>query len=153
MRKLIGMFLEWLLAYDHVIVINAVEGCIPRRGYAGDAGCDLFAAQDVAVVGGGTTDVPSGVRVDPRSRIWLEIKARSSTMTERGLEVTDAVIDRDFRGDLKAIVHNPGRMTVFIKRGMRIVQVIPHRLIPVKFKRGKLSPSLRGERGFGSTGA
>lgn len=125
----------------------------PFRKYDGDAGYDLFAARDVAICPGQAVDVPAGVRIDPRERLWFEIKARSSTLKKRGLEVVDAVIDRDYRGDLLAVVRNPTGSTVFIKAGERIVQVIPHRLIPVRFVYGELSSSPRGTQGFGSTGS
>jgi deoxyuridine 5'-triphosphate nucleotidohydrolase len=153
LRTVIGLLLEWFLSYDHLVIVETEDGAkIPFRKYDGDAGYDLFAHRDVGIPPGGTADVPSGIRVDPRSRIWLEIKARSSTLKSRGLEVVDAVIDKDYRGEMLSIVHNPTGENKHILAGERLVQVVPHRLIPLKFKRGKLSESPRGDRGFGSTG-
>lgn len=151
MRKVIGRLIEWFLRYEHDVVVDA-RGKMPFHKYEGDAGYDLFAAERVPIPSGCTVEVPAGLRFDPRDGIWFEIKARSSTLKKRGLEVVDAVIDRDYRGDLMAVVHNPTGTLVVVEEGDRVVQVVPHRLIPVRFRRGALSESARGAHGFGSTG-
>lgn len=152
MRKLLGRLIEWLVSYDHEVTIDCFPDCKPFHKYEGDAGYDLFAAERVPILPGQAAEVPAGVRIDPRERIWFEIKARSSTLKKRGLEVVDAVIDRDYRGDLMAIVRNPTGLPVYVEAGERLVQVIPHRLIPVRFVHGELRESPRGKQGFGSTG-
>ena len=153
-RRALGRLIEWLISYEHEVGVRLDEGaCMPFRKYGGDAGYDLVCSRDVGLQPGATYDVPCGVRIDPRDRIWFEIKARSSTMKVRGLEVVDAVIDRDYRGELKAVVHNPTGEHKEIRAGDRVVQVIPHRLIPVRFALAAvLSESPRGSSGFGSTG-
>jgi len=160
LRKLLGRFVEYLLSYEHEVTVvdDAPDrdwaGCrLPYHKYAGDAGYDLFAAKDVPIAAGQTAEVPAGLRMDPLDRIWFEVKARSSTMKVRGLEVVDAVIDRDYRGDLMAVVHNPTAFLVTVKAGDRVVQIVPHRLVPCRFVPGTLRPSPRGQNGFGSTGS
>lgn len=154
LRKVLGRVVEWALAYEHDVVVDLAPGArLPFRKYEGDAGYDLYASADVGLPPGATVEIPSGVRVDMRDRIWLEIKARSSTLKKLGLEVVDAVIDRDYRGEMMAIVHNPTGMNKTIRAGDRVVQVVPHRLIPLSFRQGRLSDSPRGCNGFGSTGA
>lgn len=147
------MFLEWLLSYEHDVVMELEPGArAPGHKYDGDAGYDLYCSRDVGVPSHSTVDVPCGVRLDPRARVWFEIKARSSTLKVRGLEVVDAVIDRDFRGEMLAVVHNPTGEHKVVRAGERVVQIVPHRLIPVTFREGKLRASPRGDRGFGSSG-
>lgn len=153
MRRMIGLLIEWFLGYEHVVIMDSKVSCSPKHGYPGDAGYDLYSEGRVPILPGQTVEVPAGVRIDPQSQIWFEVKARSSTMKKRGLEVVDAVIDRDYRGDLLAVVHNPGGVPVAIEAGDRVVQIIPHRLIPIRFVEGELSNSSRGANGFGSTGA
>jgi deoxyuridine 5'-triphosphate nucleotidohydrolase len=153
LRKSLGRALEWLLSYDHEVVVSLGPGAqMPFRKYDGDAGYDLHADREVIIPPGCTADVTSGVRVDMRDRVWLEIKARSSTLKVRGLEVVDAVIDRDYRGEMMAVVHNPTGQYKKVLAGDRLVQVVPHRLVPLSFRAGPLSPSPRGSNGFGSTG-
>jgi dUTP pyrophosphatase len=158
LRKLLGRFVEYLLSYEHEVTVagevpdDGAWDKMPYHKYVGDAGYDLFAARDVPIAAGQTAEVPAGLRIDPLDRIWFEVKARSSTMKVRGLEVVGAVIDRDYRGNLMAVVHNPTAFLVTVKAGDRIVQIVPHRLIPCRFVPGKLRQSPRGQNGFGSTG-
>lgn len=152
-RKAIGRTLEWFLSYDHDVVVSLSPGAtLPWHKYDGDAGYDLYCSEDVGIRPHSTADVPSGVFIDPKDRVWFEIMARSSTLRVKGLEVVDAVIDRDYRGEMKAVVHNPTGEQVWVRAGERVVQVVPHRLIPVLFVEGRLSESPRGLNGFGSTG-
>lgn len=152
-RKALGRLIEYLLSYEHEVVVKISEGGrMPFRKYDGDAGYDLHADRDFGIPAGATVDVTSGIRVDMRDRIWLEIKARSSTLKGRGLEVVDAVIDNSYRGEMFAIVRNNTGEHKHIKAGDRLVQVVPHRLIPLKFVEGELSVGERGSNGFGSTG-
>lgn len=153
MRRILGRFIEWLLSYEHVVVVRMQPGAkLPSRKYPGDAGYDLYCNRDVCIPAGSTIDVPSGVYMDPRESIWMELKARSSTLKVLGLEVVDAVIDKDYRGELMAVIHNPSGTAASLKAGDRVVQIVPHRLIPTVFRIGKLSESARGTKGFGSTG-
>ena len=129
-----------------------ISGRCATSSYNGDAGYDMIVSCDITIRPGQVIDVPTNLHMDPRDKIWFEIKSRSSTFAKLGLEVQDAVIDRGYRGDMFAITFNPNGHEVHLKRGDRIAQVIPYRLIPVKFKVGKLSKSNRGEGGFGSSG-
>jgi len=154
MRRLLGRFIEWLLAYRHVVVVEtkSTYSSLPSFHYDDDAGFDLFVSRSMTIPPGDVMDVPSGLMLDPKDRLWFEIKARSSTFRKRGLEVQDAVIDRGYRGEMFAIVHNPTTHNVIIKVGERICQIVPHRVIPCKFRYGAVSISARGRRGFCSTG-
>lgn len=149
MRRFVGRILEYFLSYEHEVIF---EGLSPTSFYKDDAGYDLTVSEDTFICAGRVVDVPTDLKVDPKDRIWFEIKARSSTFKNKHLEVQDAVIDRPFRGSLFAVVYNPNDQIVVVHKGERICQVVPHRQIPVKFKKGKLSKSERGNNGFGSTG-
>jgi len=153
-RNLLGRFVEYLLSYDHEVKVILGDGAsMPFHKYNGDAGYDLITNKDIAIPAKATVRVPSGIYIDPKDQIWMELKARSSTLKNRGLEVVDAVIDQQYRGEMMAVVFNPKATTIFIKAGERIVQIIPHRLIPLHFTAvTKLSESPRGNSGFGSTG-
>ena len=151
MRKIVGRIIEWFLSYEHTVIMGYISDA-PISAYNGDAGYDMIVARDITIRAGQVMDIPTNLRIDPKENIWFEIKSRSSTFSKRRLEVQDAVIDKGYRGDLYAIAFNPNGHEVHLKRGERIAQIIPHRLIPVKFKVGVLSRSTRGEGGFGSSG-
>jgi len=153
MRKFIGRIIEWFIGYDHEVVVSMDAGAVmPFHKYPGDAGYDLYCNEKLYIKPGATREVKSGIYMDCREQIWLEIKARSSTLKVKGLEVVDAVIDRDYRGELLAIIHNPTVETQVVEVGDRVIQIVPHRLVPLCFRIGKLSDSPRNTKGFGSTG-
>lgn len=151
MRRAVGRVIEWFLRYEHVVSFKT-DNQRPRTGYVGDAGYDLYVSRDIDVPPRSVVDIPTGVYIDPKDWIWFEIKARSSTFKKRGMEVQDAIIDRGYRGEMFAVVHNPSDVVIKVKKDERICQVVPHRLIPCKFVSDGLSSSDRGLGGFGSSG-
>lgn len=149
-RSLLGRLVEWALSYERRIVVSGPGAC-PRRAHRDDAGYDLQVSRDTWCRSGVVTEIPTGVYLDPRSRVWFEIKSRSSTFRRHGLEVQDAIIDNGYRGEMFAIVYNPSE-SVVVRTGERICQIVPHLLLPCRFRFGSLRGSTRGARGFGSTG-
>lgn len=137
--------------------VSVIEGsCPPTRKYDGDAGFDLYVAQSCQVHVGGFLDVPCGIAVELPVGMWAMVTGRSSTIRDRGLLVTQGIIDNGFRGELFAGVQNVSGKKAIIEKGERIAQLIP-------FHQGSLgmqvagvvalSSSDRGTNGFGSTGA
>jgi dUTP pyrophosphatase len=98
------------------------------------------------------TVIPTGIKIEMPNNIWCTISARSST-SNKMLITPDSIIDAGYRGELFAVVFNIGYSDVYINAGDRICQVIFHERILANMKEvDKLSPSERGESGFGSTG-
>lgn len=140
------------------IRLQPMMGCtglaMPDRKHEGDAGFDLYVSEEVELEAGVSTNVRTHLAVELPHGVWGLIVGRSSTFHKRGLIVNTAVIDQGYRGELFASVFNPGEPVV-ISTGERLAQLIPMPLLaptldPV-FVPG-LSPSDRGEGGFGSTG-
>lgn len=129
---------------------------LPSRVYDGDAGFDLPVARRTVVEPGQFVDVPSAYRVAAPEGFWLRITGRSSTLRKYGLLVNESVIDEGWRGPLFAGVRNLGSEVVVLERGMRVAQLVPHRLDAAVLSSvlvDELRPGDRGESGFGSTGA
>jgi len=100
-----------------------------------------------------TAQIPTGICLSARAKIWFEIKGRSSTFSKLGLEVIDAVIDHGFRGEMYSVVYNPTDKAVNVALNSRICQIVPHLLLPCVFiPADRLKSSSRGKKGFGSTG-
>ena len=98
--------------------------------------------------------IPTGIRIEVPEGYWASIEARSST-SKRSLIVPKGVIDEGYRGELFAQVLNVGNHPVTIYHGDRLIQLILHKRIIKDFEIeevDELSPSERGETGFGSTG-
>ena len=130
---------------------------LPSYQHDGDAGLDLYAAQDLTLLPGERAVIGTGIAVAvPTGFVGLGVP-RSGLAVRSGLSMvnTPGVIDAGYRGEIKIVLinHDP-RDTIEIKRGERIGQLV---VMPVAnvdvIEVEELSTSSRGEGGFGSTGA
>jgi dUTP pyrophosphatase len=130
------------------------DAILPTRGYATDAGFDLYVSESVTVPAHGFTDVPCGVSVDLPAGTWGLITGRSSTLRTRRLLVAQGVIDESYTGPLYAGCENLTGEDVEVKQGERIAQLILHYAPGQGYTPswGTPRPKERGDRGFGSTG-
>lgn len=128
---------------------------MPTRGYAGDAGFDLYVYEDTHIDAGEFMDVPCGCAVQLPDHLWGLIIGRSSTLRNHQLMVTQGVIDTGYRGPLFAGVYNLATEPFVAKKGMRLAQFIPFGNVAENLRlveSATLDPSERGTAGFGSSG-
>ncbi|HWL66630.1 MAG TPA: dUTP diphosphatase, partial [Actinomycetota bacterium] len=81
---------------------------LPRYAHEGDAGLDLLAAEDVALLPGARAAVPTGIAVAiPDGYVGL-VHARSGRSLKEGLALANApgVVDSGYRGEIKVICVN-----------------------------------------------
>ena len=122
---------------------------------AGDAGYDLYAIDDCEGAPLQRVALRTGLHIEiPAGYVGL-VKDRSS-VASAGMHCLAGVIDSSYRGELKILMVNLDSDTVLIKAGHKIAQLI---IVPVFAEEVELaprledlSPSERGEGGFGSTG-
>ncbi len=130
---------------------------IPTYGTEASAGADLYACmQDKVEVGPGqSVMIPTGIAMEiPKGYAGL-VFARSSMGAKRGLAPANkvGVIDSDYRGEIRVVLHNHSGEPQSVEPGERVAQLL---IVPV-FTPGfqeaeKLSDTSRGAGGFGSTG-
>lgn len=130
---------------------------IPTYGTEASAGADLYACmQDKVEVGPGqNVMIPTGIAMEiPKGYAGL-VFARSSMGAKRGLAPANkvGVIDSDYRGEIRVVLHNHSGEPQSVEPGERVAQLL---IVPV-FTPGfqeaeKLSDTSRGAGGFGSTG-
>ena len=124
---------------------------------AGDVGFDLPACtpnNPIVIEPHCRGVIPTGIFLEIPSGYWASIEARSST-SKSMLIVPKGVIDEGYRGELFAVLLNVGDKPVTIEDGDRYVQLILHERVAKDFdieEVNELSPSERGDSGFGSTG-
>ena len=143
------------MAQHQIKVHLGDSGRLPSRTNEGDAGFDIYVAEQTIIAPSSFCLVPSGIRVQMPDNTWYLILGRSSTSNKRGLIVIPAVIDAGFRGLLYANVYNPNAHEVIIEEGDRLAQMVPlelmaHLMEPISVP--QLDDTDRGERGFGSSG-
>lgn len=134
---------------------------LPSRAHEGDAGVDLFSAQDVELAPGHRALVPTGVAVAiPVGMVGL-IHPRSGLAARVGLSIVNSpgTIDAGYRGEIKVSLINLDPVApIVISRGDRIAQLIVQRvelpeLVEVSsFDEAGLGDTTRGEGGHGSSG-
>jgi dUTP pyrophosphatase len=135
-----------------------------KHATPGSAGFDVYANEYVDIYPGKSAVVSTGLHLDkivgvlsPFSYAW-QVWPRSGMSVETKIETGAGLIDSDFRGEVKIHLYNFGDTVYSVVPGYRIAQIVPVVILdPAKFDLGlvdesKLSKSLRGKNGFGSTG-
>lgn len=135
----------------------------PNRAYDQSVGLDVFAlikrengSPHHAIVGPQSTrPIRTGLALHPPLGHALLVCSRSGMARDASLFVTNSpgVVDPDFRGELLVLLYNGGHQSQFVRDGDRIAQllVVPVPIVSLQYV-DELSPSERGERGWGSSG-
>lgn len=113
-----------------------------------------MAYEKIVINPGCRATIPTGIFLEIPKGYWASIEARSST-SKSMIEVPKGVIDEGYRGELFAVLLNVGHEPITIHHGDRWVQLIMHERVIGKMdieEVDELSPSQRGNSGFGSTG-
>jgi dUTP pyrophosphatase len=128
---------------------------LPARATAGSAGFDIASAEAAELAPGERRLFSTGFAVAIPLGYEIQIRPRSGLALRHGVTLPNspATIDSDYRGELKIALINLGAELFAISRGMRIAQLVIARVEPAEFALvSTLSPTERGEGGFGSTG-
>jgi dUTP pyrophosphatase len=140
------------------IEVRRLDPGLPLPTYAstGDAGLDLFAAENTSLEPGERAAIPTGIAVAIPDGHAGFVHARSGRALKEGLALVNApgLIDSGYRGEIKVIVVNlDPRSPIDIRRGDKIAQLVIQPVATVDpVIVDELPPSDRGEGGFGSTG-
>ena len=134
------------------------EGALlPTYGTAQAAGADLYACLEapLTIAPGETAWVPTGLALEAPEGCAGLVYARSGLATKRGLAPANkcGVIDSDYRGAITVVLSKHRSEAQTISSGERIAQlIITPVLTPAYTETDRLSETLRGTGGFGSTG-
>lgn len=119
----------------------------------GNAGIDLYAAEDGILLGGQRVAVSVGISTSFNPEYYMRVAPRSGLAVKHGIDVLAGVIDSSYRGEWKVILHNTSNISFVYNKGDRIAQAIPERISNDNFEFvDELSDTSRGSGGFGSTG-
>jgi dUTP pyrophosphatase len=129
--------------------------CAPTRAYTHDAGLDLYARIDELISIGQhqTIKIPTGICVEiPEGKVGLLLPR--SSFNVKGLIEPIGTIDAGYRGEISACITNSTDEPYHLNPYDRIAQlvIVPFEQIDDITFVDELSPSERGEGGFGSSG-
>jgi dUTP pyrophosphatase len=142
---------------------------------AGDHGYDLYSTEDVVIAPGETEVISTGIAIQFNPKAGARVGNRSS-MGKKGAIVLGGEIDSGYRGEILVMLHNlnqrvyrishsgvtavledvtPVERFIVIKKGDRIAQLVREDAViyGTPLVTEALSESLRGTKGFGSSGA
>jgi dUTP pyrophosphatase len=129
---------------------------LPTRQTSGAAGYDVCSAEeDFTIQPLERRLVRTGLALAIPAGYEAQIRPRSGLALNHGLTLpnTPATIDSDYRGELMVAMINLGTVSVEVKRGTRIAQLVFQRVAAVELVEvAELPASERGAGGFGSTG-
>ncbi|KAL0847321.1 hypothetical protein Bca101_020567 [Brassica carinata] len=130
------------------------KAVLPTRGSPLSAGYDLSSAVDSKVPARGKALIPTDLSVAVPEGTYARIAPRSGLAWKHSIDVGAGVIDADYRGPVGVILFNHSDVDFEVKVGDRIAQMIIEKIVtPQVMEVEDLDATVRGEGGFGSTGA
>jgi dUTP pyrophosphatase len=130
---------------------------LPERAHDDDAGYDLRALEGVMLAPGQRAMVRTGIAIElPAGHAGL-VLPRSGLAARHGIALVNApgLVDAGYRGELKVLLLNTDREAAFeVTAGDRIAQLVVVAVAtPEIVEADALAATVRGEGGFGSSGA
>ena len=122
--------------------------------HQGDAGLDLFIAQEQTIKAGETALIKLQLACEPENNQPYLLMPRSS-IAKTPLRLCNSIglIDGGYRGEIMAAVDNIKQEDYTIHSGQRLFQIVAMDGSPLSFELvDRLSSTSRGAGGFGSTG-
>lgn len=137
-------------------VFNWVEGSdytqLPTRGSKGAAGLDLYCAEKIRIRPGETVLVKTGLKCKFNPG-WGAFLWDRSGLGAGGVHRFAGLIDCDYRGEWRVVLHSNKKEAMTLTPGDRIAQVVFQRVWTGQPHFGPVGDDTeRGEGGFGSTG-
>lgn len=116
------------------------------RGTDGSVGYDVYSAAEYLIPAGERRLIATNLFINFRDGYAGILKSRSS-MALNYIDVCGGVIDTDYKGEIKVILHNSSKEPYLIKPNIRIAQLV----IINNLAHGAYIKDNRGAGGFGST--
>lgn len=133
---------------------------MPKRGTPQSAGLDMYSDSESPIIikGHETITVNTNLRVYIPDGCYGRVAPRSS-LAKMGALVNAGVIDSDYRGEIKIVIHNLWPAPMYLYGDQPVAQLIIEKLR--NFPQGHMvihdpkmiDSTVRGEGGFGSTNA
>ncbi|MBI5392426.1 dUTP diphosphatase [Candidatus Woesearchaeota archaeon] len=127
----------------------------PKYAHHGDAGMDIYAAENYMLQSGEFKLISAGIKLAIPYGYEVQVRPRSGLAAKHGISIvnTPGTIDCMYRGMVGVILINHGKNPFEVKRGERIAQLVFNKIAYASVEEvAELDETARGEGGFGSTG-
>jgi dUTP pyrophosphatase len=138
----------------HILRVQRIseDSKLPIYGHPGDAGLDLFSAEDVDLAPGLVFPVPTGIKIAVPDG-FVGLVWDKSGISLKGIHRLAGVVDSGYRGEVKVVLINLGTEIFQIAKGMKVAQLLVQPVLSVLVEEtDNLDDTSRGADGFGSTG-
>jgi dUTP pyrophosphatase len=129
---------------------------VPSYAHPGDAGMDLFAAEEYILKPGERKLVNTGIKIALPVGYEAQLRPKSGLALKHGISIvnTPGTVDAGYRGLVGVIAINHGTEDFKIEKNQKIAQMIINKVETADVEEVKeLDDTTRGEGGFGSTGS
>ncbi|MBD3248831.1 dUTP diphosphatase [Candidatus Woesearchaeota archaeon] len=128
---------------------------IPSYATPGDAGLDLYSAEEHVLKPGERKLISTGVRIAVPLGYEAQVRPKSGLAVKHGISVvnTPGTIDAGYRGVVGVIAINHGQEEFKVEKNAKIAQMVINKIEQAELEEvSSLDETERGEGGFGSTG-
>jgi dUTP pyrophosphatase len=143
------------LTYTLKVKLVHKDAKLPFRANPGDAGLDLYSAEEKVIKPGESALVRTGIIIELPKDTEAQVRPRSGLALRHSITVLNSpgTIDEGYRGEVQVILINHGKEEFRVEKQMRIAQMIIAPVTKVKIQEViEITSSDRGEGGFGSSG-
>ena len=138
-----------------VEVINISKNPLPQYARTGDAGMDVFANVEEAVVikAGERALIPTGLKVGIPVGYEIQVRPRSGLALKKGITVlnTPGTIDAGYRNEVGVILMNHSNEDFIVNPGDKIVQIVLKKFETIEWKEVEELGGYDRGGGFGHT--
>jgi dUTP pyrophosphatase len=127
---------------------------LPHKSIKKDVGWDLYSIEEKIISPKNSEIVKVGLKLAYLDEgYWIKVESRSGLAFKNDIVAFQGVIDNQYRGEIGIKLFNFGNENYNVKSGDRIAQlVVYYENIDFSVEWGKITPSIREDKGFGSTG-
>lgn len=127
----------------------------PFYAHKGDAGVDLYAAEDYLLKPMERKLIGTGIKIEIPYGYEAQVRPKSGLAIEHGISHANSIgtIDSGYRGEIKVPLINFSGKSYKIEKGKKIAQMVFAKVEEAVFEEiEELEETTRNEQGFGSTG-
>ncbi len=129
-----------------------VDAKLPTRAHHDDAGLDIYCCIETVIPPHQTIKVSTGIAYEVPDGYCVFAWDKGS-LGSKGIKTLGGVLDSGYRGELFIPIHNLNNEPYVFNKGDKIAQMVIQKVELWEVEEtDKLSETIRGVSGFGSTG-